>query len=73
MASDDRKPLMRCLGEFVGHVWKGATHDPGAGTRETFQIHSESAETHAHGANGERFILRRTVIDEVEVRAKETR
>jgi len=55
------KSLMRCLGEFVGHVWT-AIRQP-AGTRKQ-QLRHETQETR----KGE-VVLRRTVIEEVEITA----
>lgn len=62
MASRDDKTLMRSLGEFVGHVVKGIRSDPGANANRTEVRRTTETEEH------EQVILRRTVIEEVEVR-----
>jgi hypothetical protein len=62
MTSQDDKTIMRSLGEFVGHVVKGIRTDPAAKT-ETTEVR-RTTETEER----ERVILRRTVIEEVEVR-----
>ncbi|MAD78326.1 MAG: hypothetical protein CMJ51_03025 [Planctomycetaceae bacterium] len=62
MTSQDDKTIMRSLGEFVGHVVKGIRTDPAA-KAETTEVR-RTIETEER----ERVILRRTVIEEVEVR-----
>jgi hypothetical protein len=62
MTSQDDKTIMRSLGEFVGHVVKGIRTDPAA-KPETTEVR-RTTETEER----ERVILRRTVIEEVEVR-----
>ena len=59
MAKPAKKPLMRSLGEFVGHIVKGVRADP---ARKT--VRKEVQET--RGDDG--VILRRTTIEEVEFR-----
>jgi hypothetical protein len=34
MSSPPKKPLMRSLGEFVGHIWKGVRQDVKKNRRE---------------------------------------
>lgn len=65
-----RKPLMRSLGEFVGHIWSGVKADPGGGGR--VERRRETAEKETIDEQGRRVILRRTVVEEVEVRGKES-
>jgi len=54
-----RKPLMRSLGEFFGHIIKGAKTDPAKKV-----IRKEVEEERREDG----MILRRTTIEEVEVR-----
>ena len=65
MTDRDDKTLMRSLGEFVGHVVKGIRSDPGANANRTEVRRTTETEEH------EQVILRRTVIEEVEVRDPE--
>lgn len=61
---------MRSLGEFVGHVRLGLRSDPAA----TRSVRREVEERHVdQSSGGGRVTLRRTVIEEVEVRPKEAR
>lgn len=60
----DAKPLMRCLGEFVGQVWKGVRADPAAGRApqgERREVRRTVEEEHRPGV-----VLRRTTIEEIE-------
>lgn len=61
-----RKGIMRSLGEFVGHIARAVAVDPGQGQRTI--VRSETVEQPATTADGRDVILRRTVIEEVEVR-----
>jgi hypothetical protein len=54
------KSLMRNLGEFFGHVWKGVKTDPSK------QVIRTDVEEDDRGD----MVLRRTIIDEVEFRPK---
>lgn len=65
---EPRKSLMRSLGEFVGHIVAGVRADP-ARERTTVARHTEEAA--AQGPDGERITLRRTTIEEIEVRPPE--
>ena len=62
MASKHNKPLMRCLGEFVGHIMHAATTEPSK--KEVQRTVEEKTEGNV--------TLRRTTIDEIEVRAEDT-
>jgi len=65
MARPDDKSIMRSLGEFVGHVWRGVKADPAKqGDRRTLR-HDIEEETR-DGPEG-RVTLRRTTIEEIEV------
>jgi hypothetical protein len=61
MADPPKKPLMRSLGEFFGHIFHGIRTDPSKKTirREVEQHQREDG-----------VILRRTTIEEVEIRKK---
>ncbi len=60
------KSIMRSLGEFVGHIWRGVK-TPVGNVPKVLRKEVEEREA-AVGPDGERIILRRTTIDEVEVR-----
>lgn len=64
--SDHRKGIMRCLGEFVGHIAKGVMSDPTAGRGHRQVVHERTEQRETTSADGQRVILRRTVIDEIE-------
>jgi hypothetical protein len=66
--SAERKGIMRSLGEFVGHIARAAAADPRQGRRTV--IRTETVELPAATADGRGVILRRTVIEEVEVRGQ---
>ncbi len=60
MADSKHKPLMRSLGEFVGHIYKAATSDPGANrviVNRTLQEQDRGNVT-----------LRRTTVEEIEIK-----
>ena len=61
MATEDKKPLMRCLGEFVGHILHAVKSD--ATRREVNRTIEEQKEAN--------MTLRRTTIDEIEIRQEE--
>jgi hypothetical protein len=60
----DRKDdsLMRSLGEFFGHVWKGVKTDP------TKKVVSREVEEEVRETPQGKVVLRRTIVEEVEVR-----
>jgi len=58
----DRKSIARSLGEFFGHIVDGVRSDP-AGEPKTREV-NRVVEEHDQGD----VILRRTVIDEVELK-----
>ena len=62
--SPDSKPLMRSLGEFFGHVWKGVKSDPGPPR----QVVRREVQEKTVATPGGEVVLRRTTVDEVEVR-----
>lgn len=59
MPDSSKKPLMRSLGEFFGHVFKGIRTDPAKKV-----IRKEVQEQRREDG----VILRRTTIEEVELR-----
>ena len=70
------KSIMRSLGEFFGHIAQGVrtdpgakapTHPPPAPTRRVVSTTTHE-EPGPPGPDGSRVILRRTTIEEVEVR-----
>ena len=62
MASEKKKPLMRCLGEFVGHIMHAVTTE--LSKKEVKRTVEEKTEGNV--------TLRRTTIDEIEVRSEDT-
>ena len=63
MSDQQKKPLMRCLGEFFGNIAQGIKTNPEADANRT-----EVNRTVEQHTTDEGVILRRTTIDEVEVR-----
>lgn len=78
MASRPDKSLARSVGEFFGHIWKGvktpadakssAKGEPPATARQV--VKHEVQEEHRSTPAGE-VTLRRTTIEEIEIRARE--
>ena len=63
MNDQKKKPLMRCLGEFFGDIAQGVKTNPEAASNRTEVNRTVEQHTTEDGV-----ILRRTTIDEVEVR-----
>ncbi len=61
MATAKKKPLMRNLGEFFGHIIKGVRTDPGKQS-----VHKQVINKEVQEQEDENMILRRTTIDEIE-------
>lgn len=59
MPSPNHKPLMRSLGEFFGHIARAIKHDP---NRKVIKKTIEEEQ------RDDGIVLRRTTIEEVEVR-----
>jgi len=64
MTDNEKKPLMRCLGEFFGNIAKGVKAKPGEGERSEVARHVEET------TEGD-VTLRRTTIDEIEIHPKD--
>jgi hypothetical protein len=68
MSAPKKKPLMRLLGEFVGHVAHGVKADPAAAVREgdgtAHEVRRETTEEVKETPAGQ-VVLRRTTIEEV--------
>lgn len=62
-----RKSIMRSLGEFLGHVAHGFRADTGGG-RDRKVVRTATEERTADAPDGSKLVLRRTTIEEVEVR-----
>ena len=60
MSDSQHKPLMRSLGEFVGHIVKGVRSDP---ARKRTIVRKEVEEEDRGNV-----VLRRTTIEEVEIK-----
>lgn len=71
MAAQKKKPLMRLLGEFVGHIAHGVKADPthggGGGGGMKHEVRREVSEETRETAQG-KVVLRRTTIEEIELR-----
>jgi hypothetical protein len=63
MTAHRDKPLMRCLGEFVGHIVKAVTSNP-----QAYEVNRETQEVIKGNMT-----LRRTTIDEIELPAEDVR
>jgi hypothetical protein len=61
MADSPKKPLMRSLGEFFGHIFHGIRTDP---AKKSIRREVEEQQ------RDDGVILRRTTIEEVEIRKK---
>lgn len=57
MATEHNKPLMRCLGEFVGHIVRAVKSDG----------HSKVVDRSIEEKKEGNVTLRRTTIDEIEI------
>ena len=58
MADSRNKPLMRSLGEFVGHIYKAVTNEPGA---RRVVVNRRLQEEQRDNVT-----LRRTTVEEIE-------
>lgn len=63
MSAPKKKPLMRLLGEFVGHVAHGVKADPSKPAR-VHEVRRETTEEVKETKQGQ-VVLRRTTIEEV--------
>lgn len=62
MSTKHKKPLMRCLGEFVGHIVRAVQSD--SSKQELDRTVEEKIEGNV--------TLRRTTIDEIEINSKDS-
>ena len=67
MAKEPNKPLLRSLGEFFGHVARGIKTDP---TKPTRSVTRETVEHETRDTPQGKVVLRRTIIEEVELPPK---
>lgn len=63
-----KKPLMRSLGEFVGHIAKGISTDPSKPANGTRQTVRRQVEEEVQDTPQGKVVLRRTTIEEIELR-----
>ena len=63
MATENKKHLMRCLGEFVGHIVHAVKRN--TNTREENKTVEETIEGNV--------TLRRTTIDEIEIKHEDAK
>ena len=61
MTAHRDKPLMRCLGEFVGYIVKAITAES-----QTYEVNRKTQEVVRGNVT-----LRRTTIDEIELQSEE--
>jgi hypothetical protein len=64
--SEPSKSLARSLGEFFGHVIHGVKTDP---AKKVVKTRTETEERQT--PDGQKVILRRTIVEEVEVRPED--
>ena len=57
--------LPHALGQFLGHIWRGVRADTSSKARE---VARQTEEHETLDADGRRITLRRTTIDEIEIR-----
>lgn len=62
MATGNKKPIMRCLGEFVGHIVHAVKSE--SSNREVNRTVEEKSDGNV--------TLRRTTIDEIEIKQEDT-
>ena len=62
-----RKSIARSLGEFVGHIWKGATADVRQHQGAPPRVVSEKRETEQRETPRGTVTIRRTIIEEVDL------
>jgi hypothetical protein len=65
MSNPAKKPLMRSLGEFFGHIFQGIRTDPAK------KVIRREVQEQRRDDLGSGVILRRTTIEEVELKKKE--
>jgi hypothetical protein len=71
MAKQPDKPLMRSLGEFFGHIAKGIRTDPSKPKTVT-KVTKQTVESETRQTPQGKVVLRRTIIEEVELPPKDT-
>lgn len=67
---EPKKSVSRSLGEFFGHIWKGVT-EPVEGERKIVVREEKSEEVRETPAGT--VIVRRTIVEEMEVRPETSR
>jgi hypothetical protein len=68
MGQNEDKSIMRSLGEFFGHIVRGAKTDPSENdSRQTQEVGRQVQEEHRDGV-----VLRRTTIEEIEFDPNQT-
>lgn len=68
MDQNEDKSIMRSLGEFFGHIVRGAKTDPsGSDPRQTQEVGRQVEVEHREGV-----VLRRTTIEEIEFDPNQT-
>ena len=66
--NEKKEPLARSLGKFFGHLKRGFTEDV---SPERHEVSRRVEEETREGEDGKRLTLRRTTIEEIEVRGEE--
>lgn len=59
----NKKPLMRALGEFVGHIWRGIKIDPSTSSGR----HRMVVDTEVRERKKGKTVLRETIVREIEI------
>ena len=68
MAHSKHKPLMRSLGEFFGHIVRGIKTDPAKPADQPQEPERQVIRTEVEEEKHGDVVLRRTTIEEVEIR-----
>ena len=67
MTDTNRKSIARSLGEFFGHIYRGATADVRKEPRDRSRVVSEKTETEQRETERGKVTIRRTIIEEVDL------
>lgn len=68
MAGEKHKSLMRNLGEFFGHIAHGVKTDPSKPPVQRQEVRREVEERQETGPEGQQITVRRTTVEEIEIR-----
>ncbi|MBK7403209.1 MAG: hypothetical protein IPJ41_00905 [Phycisphaerales bacterium] len=68
MTQPKPKSLMRNLGEFFGHIARGVKADPSKEAVQRQEVMREVEERQETGPEGHKITVRRTTVEEIEIR-----